>query len=61
VALWRDHLSSVCGIDRQPGGEQADGQETTNALDIGRRKVSRFFQICYQNNRTLLSSNNLLI
>jgi hypothetical protein len=32
VAPGRDHLNGVCVIDRQPGGEQADGQETTNAL-----------------------------
>ena len=29
MALWRDHLDSICGIDRQPGGEQTDGEETT--------------------------------
>ncbi len=23
----------ILGIDRQPGGKQADGQETTNALE----------------------------
>ncbi len=33
VAIWGNHRYSVCGIDRQPGGEQAYGQETTDALE----------------------------
>jgi hypothetical protein len=37
--LWRpllsrrNHLDGVCGVDREPSDQQADGKETANALD----------------------------
>jgi len=38
-AIWGNHHYSVCGIDRQPGGEQANGQETTDALEPAGRPL----------------------
>jgi hypothetical protein len=40
ISEWGDHLECVRGVRRQPGGEQTDGQEATDALDARGRSPS---------------------